>query len=152
MLTRVFLFLLWIAFIQLVNFLSASNNNQQARTTTSQAQRQLPALPQYSDATRREPPPPYSLSHRNIQRQIEPPRNTRQRRPAPPPPAREQPTLRSRSHVQQITRSRFEQFRNSVFVSDSDSEEDRARRQRISPPQRNPIGFKNEVLLGKSAW
>jgi hypothetical protein len=112
--------------------------------------RQLPSLPVECESRgqfslgNREPPPPYWAPYRNQSNQLEPQRVHRQRRPAPPPPTRAQ--------INQIAiRSRVEQYRNRISVSDTESDDDLIRRSRILSPRRTPNGFKNEVLLGKSA-
>jgi hypothetical protein len=125
-----------------------SRNEYRLPTTGSQSssgliQRQLPSLPSESDAgfVNREPPPPYWAPYRNLSNQVEP------RRPAPRRPA---PTPPTRGQINQIAlRSRVEQYRNQITVSDSESDDDRGRR-RVLSPRRGSRAFKNEVLLGKS--
>jgi hypothetical protein len=92
--------------------------------------------------TGREPPPSYWATYRNISNQLEPRR--------PPPPRRPAPALPTRGQASQIAiRSRVEQYRNQISVSDSESE-DSGRRSRVLSPRRSSSGFKNEVLLGES--
>lgn len=145
--------------------LSAANNNPQplsrneyrlppatgSQTSSSRLiGRDLPALPSERDNRPafnfpgREPPPSYWASYRNQPNQLDQQRTThRQRRPAPAPPI-------SRSQAQQIAlRSRVEQFRNRISVSDTESDDDRGRRSRILSPRRNLSAIKNEVLLGE---
>lgn len=123
-------------------------------TTGSQAslsflnQRELPALPTELNAqpefnfAAREPPPSYWASYRNQSDKLEHQRPQRQRRPAPAIP--------TRSQAYQIAiRSRVEQYRNRISVSDTESDDERGRRSRILSPRRNLNAFKNEVLLGK---
>lgn len=105
----------------------------------------MPSLPNESrreafNYTSREPPPSYWAPYKNSSNHLEPRRAPR--RPAP--------SLPTRGQIQQIAiRSRVEQYRNRISVSDTDSEEERIRRSRILSPPRNSNGFKNEVLLGE---
>ena len=129
-----------------------ATGNESSSTTARNGnlvQRQLPLLPQESENRQgnlnfppREPPPSYWATYRNQRNQLENQRIQRPRRPAPAPP--------TRSQINQITiRSRVEQYRNQINVSDSDTDDDRERRSRILPPRRIPNGPKNEVLLGE---
>lgn len=143
--------------------ISASSNNSQSfsrneyrlpATTSSPASlsrsnhRELPALPNETEARQefnfvsREPPPSYWASYRNQSNKLDQQRPQRQRRPAPALPTRSQA-------YQTAIRSRVEQYRNRISVSDTESDDDRGRRSRILSPRRNLNGFKNEVLLGE---
>lgn len=91
----------------------------------------------------REAPPSYWETYKNAAIQLEHQRIQRTRRPSPAPPTRGQLNL--------VIRSRVEQYRNRISVSDSESDENRERHFRFPSPRRVLNVPKIETLLGEVA-